>query len=787
MESVSNSGVISGYLAFNSNNYIKNIFSGNGISNSEYISNYGVIKGSQSAISTPTFYNSPTSIINNYGVLAGKTIITTGKSSNFSDYGTTIVFKESLKDDVLIEYITSSKNAAYSISKMNQPLTILNAKVSSINLSDNKKGIDSFIKIKNLNSSYKDSIINGAGNSTGVLTLESNSSLTLNNSIINAYKTAATLNNNSSLVAKDTIFNGGGLKGNDPIIVSERNQNSIIIDGNSIINGNILIKGDNSSIAIDNSVKINGDIKSLQSSSGNSIQLGKISNNSTLNIAKNISNFDKIDIIGKVNLLNGSSINKGDINISNAKLNVMLDTQKKDSTGKIIGHALYDYTGKILITPKTTLSSSLASNDVDSNSNLIFYSSSLNTKEVIAMNKTDISSLSNKDIGTNSLLHTANKRADGDVEIDIKNWEEIDYKNKSNSINYEKSEKIYNSIINSQQIGLFFPTTDLRDGKTDSSSQLLSLFDQIYSNNPYSYGGLLSKYSMDMFREAIYSSSYPIPKVKEYSASHQILYSYNKYNVENYSSYSNTGGLLGTVEYGLSSNDSLGFTTGGATQNLSMNYGSNLKSNLMYLGLFYKNNFNKLNFTSGLGYQYSTFKSQRNISNKYQSIKNEGEFNTNSFNIYEQIKYSLIDNNSFKIEPKIKLSYTYVNQDKIEEDNSSFAIDVDKTNYGFFDSEVGVDFTREIFITNGVIRGVANISYINSQGTSNNNLVGKMKNSTNNFDIQCQNFAKNNGKLGIGMEIENDNGMLYSIGTDVTFSSENQKNINMRVGLGYSF
>ena len=90
-------------------------------------------------------------------------------------------------------------------------------------------------------------------------------------------------------------------------------------------------------------------------------------------------------------------------------------------------------------------------------------------------------------------------------------------------------------------------------------------------------------------------------------------------------------------------------------------------------------------------------------------------------------------------------------------------------------------------MTNGLIRGVTNIAYINSQGTSDKSLIGTMKNSTNNFDIQCQTFAENNAKIGMGIEIENNNGMIYSLGTDVIFSSKNQKNINLRVGLGYSF
>ena len=55
--------------------YIKNVFSGNGVSNSEYINNYGVIKGSQNAIGSPIYNNGPISTVNNYGILGGEKII----------------------------------------------------------------------------------------------------------------------------------------------------------------------------------------------------------------------------------------------------------------------------------------------------------------------------------------------------------------------------------------------------------------------------------------------------------------------------------------------------------------------------------------------------------------------------------------------------------------------------------------------------------------------------------------------------------------------------------------
>ncbi|MGL5657383.1 MAG: autotransporter domain-containing protein [Fusobacteriaceae bacterium] len=837
-ESVENTGVISGYVSAEGGvvdgleDYKENNFSGNGIafngtiSNATTINNSGVIKGSQSAIAAVEIDGT----VNNYGVFAGREIYSDGvelqKNDNASsyiyddtlgeikpatenNYGIYVNLAEDLSEgdnvakdssgNVIIEEITNGAGGYQVVD--GETVYILNADISG---TAGTSDYDSYIAVNGTTNSYDTHIINGAGNTTGVLSLNAGSSLDLTNTTVNAYKTAVSLDDNATLNATDTVFNGGGLTGDDAVILSTGDNTSVNIKGDSIVNGDILVEGNDSDVAIDNSVKINGDILAESGSTNNSLQLGT-GTSGELVIFGEINNFSNIDVKGDVTLFESASINQGDINISDGRLIVGVDGTQVDSEGRVTGHALYSHDGTI--TTDATVGATTGT-DIDENSVLIFRASGLGVDTVIAMtdengNTTDISSLSNEQLGTMSLVHTANKRDDGDVQIDIMNWEEVIAPPEGGKPPEIKDSsdlgEIYESIKNGGEIGKLAPTTDLVDGRTDALPELVSLLDQIYANNPYSYGGLMSKYSSDMFREGVYSSSTIMPEGKEYITTGQALYSFDRYRTveknnnygtesqkNSYSSYSNTAGLLGTIEYGIKADESLGFAIGGAKQKLYMDNDSDLKGDSVYLGVFYKKNVDKFKFTTGLGYQHNMYKADRDISNKYQSFDNEGEFNTNLFNAYGQMKYTLAEDKGWKVEPKLKLSYTYVDQNSVSEDSGDLAIDVNKTNYNYFDTEVGVDFVKEALIPKGKVRAIASVAYVNSQGTSEKELTGRMKNSTD-FGIQGQTLNENNGKVGIGVELEKENGMTYSVGTDLTFSSEDQRNVNVRVGIGYKF
>lgn len=831
---VNNLGVISGFISSipgtknGEKGYEEILRSGSGIhinTKDSVISNLGVIKGSQSAITSST----SSLTIDNYGVMAGREIYSNGQElikndssskadrelvliipSTINEHGIQINLKDEIVNgkktgkvqldsngDVIIENIENGSGDG------NSGKNILNATVSG----DAIAGYDSYENIAS-NSNFDNHIINGAGIKNGTLNILNNAVVSLSDSIVNAYKTAVTLYDSATLNATNTIFNGGGLKNEDPVIVALEKDVKINLNENSIVNGNVLLKESNSTITIDNSAKVNGDILSELSGANNKVQLGT-GTSEQLNIYGNIKNFSNVGITGSVTLFETAKINTGDININNGKLLVRIDGTEKDSEGRVIGHSLYGHNGKITVNDSLTL----GARGIDSGASLIFKASGLGVGTIIALrddqgNVTDISSLTNKQLGTYSLVHTATKKDTGNILIDVENWddiiEDIIEDNSTDSIEIEDEEEIgeiYDSIKNSGQIADLAPTTDLSDGREglESLTELVSLLDQIYANNPYSYGGLMSKYSFDMFREGIYSSSDKLPEVKEYLSTGQALYSYNQFrdiketntfgkeqHNNKYSSTSNTSGLLGTLEYGIKNNESIGFAIGGAKQKLNMSNNSDLEGDAVYLGAFYKKNVDKFKFITGLGYQHSMYESNRNIYNKYQSFKNEGDFNTNSFNVYGEAKYTLVEDKGIKVEPKIRVSYTHVKQDSVKEKNSKLAIDVDKTDYNYIDTEVGVDLTKEIPVSKGKVKVIANVGYVNSQGTSNKDITGRMKNSTD-FGIKGQLLNENNGKAGITVEYEKDNGLFYSVGADLTYSSQNQRNVNARVGIGYKF
>lgn len=341
----------------------------------------------------------------------------------------------------------------------------------------------------------------------------------------------------------------------------------------------------------------------------------------------------------------------------------------------------------------------------------------------------------------------------------------------------------------SKESGVLVGKSILRDNR-NNLTEFGALLDQMYANNPYSYGGQLSKESMDSFVESIMSNSSNIPDEGKYITSAQYLYS----NIENkdvtgtnsYGSSSDMNGVIGTVEYGTRKNESVGFAIGGANQKLSMDKGTDLEGDIAYFGMFYKKGIDKLSFTTGLGYQLGSYDASRYLKNSSQNLKNEGSFDTNSYNAYGQVKYLLVENKGWKIEPKLKLSYTFVSQDSVEEDKAQLAMDIEKVEYNYFDTEVGVDFTKEAILESGKLRVITGLSYVNTQGSTEKDIDGRVKNASN-FEIKGPSMAENSGKIGLGIEYERNSGMLYSIGSDFKFSSDDRKDTNVRVGIGYKF
>lgn len=820
---IKNEGTISGYAIGNNN-----FESGNGIVfslNGGTITNKGIIKGSNHSITTSEIGgDSERGKCNNYGLLAGKNIFWGNiEKNNFGIYVT---------GNGIIEKVEIAPSGAIIDNK-----TVINAESHN----DYKNINDAYFKIKDF-LSYDNNIINGVGLESGTLTLTDNSTLEVSNSIVNSYKTSVTLNEESNLVANNTIFNGGGLQNNDSVIESTGNNVKINLKNSSVVNGNISLNGNYSELNISNQTQINGDI--ISEGANNNLTLGNefFLPSDSLVVYKKIRGFDSIATKGSVFLSSDASIDKGIITIKkDSNLIIALDGTFRDKNNYVTGHALYNHTGQIILESQNEYTG-LTSN-LDDNAQVIFKASGLGEGTIIAMNGTDVSSINDYYLGTTSIVHTVRKLndADGNLIISIKNFDEIfinkppkedevdfnappdnntdipseiipndkdknkekpsevisDGKNNPKTeIEYKnKVENIYNEIKDSKQISSFFPTTD---DKSDSKLELICLLDQIYANNPYAFVGESSKEAIDLFRV---SHQYtPIPEQGDYTVSGSAISSYSNYkdvtigntiedtNFNNsYGRSSKIFGGLGDIEYGLGQKSSIGVLIGGANQKVNMSHNSDLDGDILFLGAYHRKELRKYTFETGIGYQYASYDVTRNISNKYQKIENNGDVDTNSIVLYEDIRYLLNESNGWKVEPKVSFTAVRVNQNSAKEKKSDLSINVDSQSYNYFDTEAGIEITKEAILESGKLRTKGSLSYINSQGPSEEKISSNFSQGGEKFDILGPELSTNNGKVGLEVTYEKPSGLEYFAGVDYTVG-EGKKNTTVgKIGINYKF
>ena len=467
-DSFLNKGVISGFVHNNGNEEL--YISGNGIklvtgSYPAESSNLGVIKGSLFAIYLQEEEEFSGTLFKNYGLMAGREILGQ-QNPTYTDqiepltkfdknYGTYIKLAKDgetnvaldIDGDAIVSEIIISKETPLDFDK-----TILNAEAKD-NIDGNGTAIkDSYFEISE-NTSYKNYVINGVGMKEGVLSLKEGAVLKLDNSIVNAYKTAVDLKNNASLIAVDTIFNGGGLgKLNDngkpddnmdnyfeyaPIIKGDVGNNNLEILGNSIVNGAIDLGEGNDKLVISNATQINGDIlgglgqDTLELGNGTELVTNVDGNDDGvidfgdrrgLSIYHEILNFEDIKVSGAVTLYETSKI-IGETNLHIGKkssLNLRIDPTMKDEKGRVIGHALYTQGDKWITAEKSEYDDALNEywQDGDKKTSLTggalnIITNGLGVGGVIAMSGKDIGTVhldANKEnmfIRTDSIIHSA--------------------------------------------------------------------------------------------------------------------------------------------------------------------------------------------------------------------------------------------------------------------------------------------------------------------------------------------------------------------------------------------
>ena len=891
IEILNNKGVISGFINAEAgiNEFGKSFesmkFSGNGIAVNGDINgkfeNRGIIKGVQSAIAAKSI-----ATILNEGILAGREIFSAGielikndstlndeklnviSPNDYTNNGIEIKLKTAIDSgkstgkvevdsngNVIVEYI---KNGTAGLAKDGK--TIINGQRYDEKGQKTEEATlarDSYIISKG---NYDNNILNGAGINKGTLIVDKNTEL--KNSIINGYNTAIYLEGDNNLIATNTIFNGGGLKNNIPVIKGVDGSSNIEILESSIINGKVELGDGQDTLLISGSTKVNGDLDG-----GNGEDLLTLGDsNKELKIYHNVINFEKINSNGNITLYENIKIKneigkETDINIENGHLTLRVDPTIKEGE-KISGHALYDHKGQIE-SNKGKLQ--IALNGLDKGAIIALNGTTITLKN----NNPGDSSLLDEVITTNSLVLDGKLTDDKkDILISVKNslvdllppiikpekdWtlvskhdvtkEKLDefhasgvelvlkdgktyavdrtnknayelnqITNKNNLIDfrnsnlYEKLNQIYQSIVNAEEVGELANTT-LLEGKTynESLGELLTILDQIHANNPYAYTLKSTRDSLKLFED---NMSYLTikPKQDEMIVQGKAIYTgvktdtsasgKNYYGFDaghrNYKTTINTVGGLATFEYGLSDETSVGFVFGGNNQSINFKESSKIKGNLLYLGSFAKTDINNFKFISGIGYQYTSADVNRKISNKYNSFSTGDKYDINSLNVFLEAKYVYNVGKDWTVDPKIRLSYYYINQDKANEGYKSGQISMkaDKANSNTADVEIGVDFIKSLYLDNGKLKNILSLGVINTIGDKskelNGYILGKDKDGTK-FDIQGVELPKISGKASYNLELEQINGMIYTVGVSLEFAKDYNRNINATVGIGYKF
>lgn len=796
-----------------------------GVRNINKILNNGIIKGKR-LIST-SVSNIP---LTNNGILAGENlyinapyILSSGIIIRYNSNGNITDIVNGTGGEITLE--DGNKKVVINSQRYDE---------NGYETSNDSDAKDSYVSANGTN--YENNIINGAGINKGALVVQAGTSIS--ESIVNGYNTAVYLEDNAQLTATNTIFNGGGLKNDIAIIKGSIGDNVASILGTSIINGAIDLGDGNDTLSIANTVQINGE---LDGGSGNDIlNLGEASitkATQNLNILHDITGFENINTNGNITLFETTKVTgANNINLENGDLILRIDPTIT-SNGKVAGHALYGNNGML----------------TSNGGNLVIGLNGLGEGAIISMGGTTITPDTNdnwwKDtdhIKTNSLVLDGKLSADGkDINITVLESiplapsipiPPIDPQPPINppvdppakpeppinppvdspvnpqppitidSLLYEKLNKIYQSIVSAEEIGKLANTTLLEDKTyTESLGGLLTILDQMYANNPYTYTVKSSRDSLKLFEDSISYLTIK-PKKDEMIVQGKAIYTgvksdsgaygKNYYGFDtghrNYKTTTNTIGGLATFEYGLSDKTSVGFVLGGNNQDINFKGSSKIKGNSLYLGAFTKTDINNFKFMGGVGYQYTSADADRKVSNRYDSFSTGDKYDINSLNAFMEAKYVYSAEQNWTVEPKVRLSYYYIEQDKVNEGYipGQISMRTDKINSNTADVEVGVDFIKSSYLNNGKLKNILSLGVINTIGDKskelNGYILGKEKDGKK-FDIQGTELPKTSGKVSLNIEYEKTNGLIYTAGVSLEFAKDYNRNINATVGIGYKF
>ena len=214
---------------------------------------------------------------------------------------------------------------------------------------------------------------------------------------------------------------------------------------------------------------------------------------------------------------------------------------------------------------------------------------------------------------------------------------------------------------------------------------------------------------------------------------------------------------------------------------------SDIKGVSAYVGgYFNKPIVNNLNWITGVGAQYGTYKVKREMRNNYQDLHSEGKVNTNALNTYSGLIMNYPIQEDVFIQLKALLAYTMVKQSKVNE-SGDLPLDISAKTYHYVDGEAGISFNKIFYgdnLRSSISAGAYGITGL--AGYKNGDMDAKIDGSTSSFGIKGDRIKKDAVKINLDYNVQTDIGYNYGLeGTYISNSKEN--NVKIGIKAGYTF
>ena len=214
---------------------------------------------------------------------------------------------------------------------------------------------------------------------------------------------------------------------------------------------------------------------------------------------------------------------------------------------------------------------------------------------------------------------------------------------------------------------------------------------------------------------------------------------------------------------------------------------SDIKGVSAYVGgYFNKPIVNNLNWITGVGAQYGTYKVKREMRNNYQDLHSEGKVNTNALNTYSGLIMNYPIQEDVFVQLKALLAYTMVKQSKVNE-NGDLPLDISAKTYHYVDGEAGISFNKIFYgdnLRSSISAGAYGITGL--AGYKNGDMDAKIDGSTSSFGIKGDRIKKDAVKINLDYNVQTDIGYNYGLeGTYISNSKEN--NVKIGIKAGYTF